>query len=179
MEHFVINHVFQKPSRNEGGIQKRVDPDDAIFFLDCAKYEILFWWQSSPSAPSDRVSFERIVEILSVQFIKNRLEIEVFALVKELKLSLEGEPFDREFPLSLTHKKKCLKSREQIGAGNRQKHGSLKSSRAQESICAELARFFDTLPYLDNTARLLKRHVVSYWALDYSCARQLQKISAA
>jgi hypothetical protein len=101
-----------------------MDADDPVFFLDGAEDKIFFGWQSSTSAPSDGISLQGIVEILSIQFIENRFEIEVFALVKKLELALEWKPFDGEFPLSLTHKKKCLNSREQIRAGNLQKEGS-------------------------------------------------------
>jgi hypothetical protein len=61
--------------------------------------------------------------------------------VKELKLALEWKPFYREFPLCLSHKKKCLKSREQIRAGNLQKCGSLKSSRVEFRNCVGMTRF--------------------------------------
>jgi hypothetical protein len=154
-----------------------VDPDDSVLFLDCPKHEIFFGGQSSPSAPSYGVSLEGIVEILSVQFVKNRPEIEVFALVKKLKLPLEWEPFDREFPLSLSHKKKCLKSREQIRAGNRQKEGSLKSSRTQDWICAELARFSAIRRNCNGHTPLPKRHLVSYWQPSYGGVRQLRRVS--
>src|SRR6202022_501928 len=147
VEHFVIDHVFQKPSRYERCIQKRMNADDSVFLLDCAEDEIFLGRQSSTSAPSDGVSFEGVVEILGVQFVENRLEIEVFALVKKLKLPLEWKPFYREFPLCLSHKKKCLKSREQIRAGNQQKCGSLKSSRGGGRNCVGMTRFLGNIEF--------------------------------
>jgi hypothetical protein len=89
--------------------------------------------------------------------------------VKKLELPLQWEPFHREFPLSLSHKKNCLKSREQIRAGNRQKYGSTEKflvSRANlrrvDAILGHPSRF--SVVY-----RQLKRHFVSYLKLGYSC----------
>jgi hypothetical protein len=90
----VVNHVLQKPGRHEGRIQKRVNSDNAVFFLDRPKDKIFFRRQSSASAPSNGVSFEGIIEILGVQLIENRFEIEVLALVKKLELPLKWKPFD-------------------------------------------------------------------------------------
>ena len=151
----MIDHVFQKPSRYKRCVQKRVNADDSVFFLDCAKDEIFLGWQSSTSAPSDGVSFEGVVKIFGVQFVENRLQIEVFALVKKLKLALEWKSFYREFPLCLSRKKKCLKCREQIRAGNRQKCGSLKSSRVQIRKCVEMTRFLRNIEILRSSPLLV------------------------
>jgi hypothetical protein len=69
--------------------------------------------------------------------------------VKKLKLPLEWKPFDREFPLSLSHKKKCLKSREQIRAGNLQKCGSFEKFSCAPSICAGMTRFLGNIEFPD------------------------------
>src|SRR5687768_4218449 len=47
MEHFVVKNVLEKPKRNERLVQKRVNPNNAIFFLDGAEDKVLL----RPSLP--------------------------------------------------------------------------------------------------------------------------------
>jgi hypothetical protein len=82
-----------------------MDTDDLVLFLDGPKYKIFFGKGTPFAAPSDRISLERVTEILGVHLIKQGLKIEILTLWGELELALQWESFKRQFSLSLTHKR--------------------------------------------------------------------------
>ena len=51
MQHLVIEHVLEKPRRNERLVQPRIDADDTVFFLNRAEDEIFALAFLSACAP--------------------------------------------------------------------------------------------------------------------------------
>jgi hypothetical protein len=63
MQHFVIKDVTQKPGRHEGLIKRRIDSNDAIFFLNRPKDKIFPRPMFSPAAPRNFVAAKTPAEI--------------------------------------------------------------------------------------------------------------------
>src|ERR1700736_792674 len=97
MQHFVVEDVTQKPRRNERLIQQRINPNDPIFFLDCAEDEIIFRALFASSSPLHLISAQSTAEITIIQLIKNALQIEMFTLMREIKLPLKRQSWMRYF----------------------------------------------------------------------------------
>ena len=56
MQHLVIQHVPQKPQRHEGLVQRTINPNHAVFFLDRSENELFSWTVFSPSTPDHFVA---------------------------------------------------------------------------------------------------------------------------
>ncbi len=80
-------------------------PNDFVLFLNRAEDEIFFGGIFPFAAPGDRVPFERVAEIFGIHFFEERFQVKVLTLVEKLELPLTRKPFNRDFSLSLSHKK--------------------------------------------------------------------------
>src|SRR6266513_5161585 len=63
MQHFVIKHVSQKPQRNEWLVQRRINPDHPILFLDCAKNKLFSRSMFSPASPDHFVAAKTLAKV--------------------------------------------------------------------------------------------------------------------
>jgi hypothetical protein len=102
MQHLVIKHVAQKPERDKRLIERRINSDHAIFFLDRAKDEIFSGTMLSPATPRDFVAAKTPAKIPFVQVIKDRAQIEMRSLVPQIQLSLHRQFWVRKFSLGLS-----------------------------------------------------------------------------
>src|SRR5262249_9647334 len=98
MEHFVEENVIQIPARHEHLIQKRVNANHAVFFLNCSKNKMIFWPMFSSTAPFHFVVAQPAVKITSIELIENRTQIEMFSFLSEIELPLHRQPAIRDFP---------------------------------------------------------------------------------
>jgi hypothetical protein len=83
-------------------IERRIDSDNAIFFLDRTKDEIFSRTMLSPAAPRDFVTAKTTAKIPFVQFIKDRAQIEMRSLMPQIQLSLHRQFWVREFSFGLS-----------------------------------------------------------------------------
>jgi hypothetical protein len=97
----MIKHVAEKPGRHKRLIQRPIDSNDAILFLDCAKDEILLWAMLSPATPHDFVTAEAPAKVTLVQVVKHRAQIEMCPLVKQIQLPLHRQFRMRELSFRL------------------------------------------------------------------------------
>ena len=68
-----------------------MDADDAVLFLNGAEDEIFLRGELAAAAPFDGVAAQRPPpEILRVDAVENRLEVEIFPLVVERQHALQG-----------------------------------------------------------------------------------------
>src|SRR6266496_535735 len=77
MQHLVIEHVAQKPERHEWLIQRRIDPNHAIFLLNRAKNEMFSWAMLSSSAPDNLVPPKAPTKVTFLQLIKDGAQIQM------------------------------------------------------------------------------------------------------
>ena len=91
VEHFVIKNVTKEPGRHERLIEKWIDPDYAVFFLDGAENKIFFRAPFPFPAPDDFVAAKFAAEISFVQPIEVRPQIEVSSFVLEVELPLHRQ----------------------------------------------------------------------------------------
>ena len=105
MQHFVVDNVFKEPGRNKRSIQSWMYPNDFVFLLNRAEDEIFFGGMFPFAAPGDCVALERTAEVFGIHFLEQRFQVKVLTLVQKLELPLTRKPFNRDFSLSLSHKK--------------------------------------------------------------------------
>src|SRR4029077_13601743 len=91
MQHLVIKHVTEKPKRHERLVQRRIDPNDPVFLLDCAKDEIFEWPVLSSPSPDNLVTPKAPTKVPFIQVIKNSAEIEMGPLVTQIQLALHRQ----------------------------------------------------------------------------------------
>ena len=82
-----------------------MNPNDLVLFLNGAEDKIFLGGIFPFAAPGDRVPFQRVAEVFGVHFLEQRFKVKVFTLVEKLELPLTRKPFNRDFSLSLSHKK--------------------------------------------------------------------------
>src|SRR5262245_55017413 len=99
MQHFVIKHVPQKPNRHERLVQRGIDSNDLIFFLDCSKDELFSRTVLSPASPDNLVSAKAPPKVPLVSIVKNRTQIEVCPLVAQIQWSLHRQLRVRQLSL--------------------------------------------------------------------------------
>src|SRR5262245_36303664 len=92
MQHLVIKYISQEPQRNERLVQRRIDANQPIFFLDSAKNELFSRSMSSPASPNHVVAAKTLAKVASVYVVKNRAQIEMGALVAQIQ-----QPLHRQF----------------------------------------------------------------------------------
>jgi len=66
VEHFVVNDVLEEPGWNKWRVQQRMDTNHFVLFLDRSEDKVFFGGMLPFAAPGDRVTSERIVEILGI-----------------------------------------------------------------------------------------------------------------
>jgi hypothetical protein len=101
MQHFVVEHVLEKPKRNKRLIQERIDPDDAIFFLNCSEDKIFLRTALLSPAPDHFVPAQAATEMALIKPIENRAEIEMFSLMLQVEVPLHRQFRVRCFPFRL------------------------------------------------------------------------------
>ena len=84
MQHFVIEDVFQKPARHECLIKQRMNSNDAIFFLDRSKNEMIFRPMFPAASPFHLVVAKPAAKIAPVQLIKDFTEIEMLTFLAKV-----------------------------------------------------------------------------------------------
>ena len=84
VQHFMIENVFQKPARHECLIEQRVNSNDAVFFLDRSKNEMILRPMFPATSPFHFVIAKPAAKIALVQMIKDRTEIEVLAFLTKV-----------------------------------------------------------------------------------------------
>jgi hypothetical protein len=98
MQHLVIKHVTQKPKRHERLVQRRIDPNNPIFLLDCAKNEMFSWAVFSSPSPHDLVPPKASTKIPSLQIIKDGAQIEMRSLVTQIQEALHRQLWMSKLP---------------------------------------------------------------------------------
>src|SRR5947199_8745606 len=91
MQHLVIEHVAQKPERHEWLIQRRIDPNHAIFLLNRAKNEMFSRAMLSSSAPDNLVPPMAPTKVPFVQLFKDGPQIEMRSLVTQIQMRLHRQ----------------------------------------------------------------------------------------
>src|SRR6516162_9209395 len=63
MQHLVIKHISQKPPRNEWLVQRRINPNHPIFFLNGTKNELFSRSMFSPASPDHSVAAKTLAKV--------------------------------------------------------------------------------------------------------------------
>lgn len=68
-----------------------MDPDHPVFLLNRSKHDIVLWPLPTFPPPHDAIPAQLIREILRIQLLENRPQIEKLALLSERKLPLHRQ----------------------------------------------------------------------------------------
>ena len=93
---------LEKPERNKRLIEQRIDPDDAIFFLDRPEDEIFFRTLFPPPSPHHFVAAQPATKIALVQLIENRAQIEISSLMLRDSVAAASAISDERFFVSFS-----------------------------------------------------------------------------
>src|SRR6266581_6271069 len=101
MQHLVIEHVAQKPGRHERLIQRRIDPNDPVFLLDCAKDKIFPWPMLAPAAPHYVVTAKTSAKISFIQVVEHWAQIKMRLFMAQIQVPLHRQLWISELPFDL------------------------------------------------------------------------------
>ena len=91
MQHLVVKDVTQKPQRHERLIERGIDPDDAVFFLDGAENEIILRTMFTPASPHHLITAQASPKVALVQLVENGAQIEVAPFMPQIELALHRQ----------------------------------------------------------------------------------------
>jgi len=99
VQHLVIQYVPQKPQGHERLVQRRIDSNQSVFLLDCAKNELFPWAMFPPASPNNVVSTKTFTKMPLIQIIEDCAQIKMRSLIAQIQLPLHRQLRVRELSL--------------------------------------------------------------------------------
>src|SRR4029077_11942429 len=91
MQHLVVEHILEKPSRDEGLIEQRMNPNHAIFLLNGSEDEIFFRPLFAAPAPNHFVAAQASAKMTRIHAFENIPQIKTATFVAQIKMALHRQ----------------------------------------------------------------------------------------
>src|SRR4051812_36921384 len=103
MQHLVVHHVLEKPRGDKLAVEQGMNADDPIILLDRTEDDGTERTLLASAPPNDRVTFKPVAEVLRVQLIEDRAEVEKATLLRKSKLLLHRQLWRGKFAFGPAH----------------------------------------------------------------------------
>lgn len=97
MKHLVIEDVFKEPARDERLIEKWMNPNDTVFFLNRAEDEVLARPLLPSPTPHNAITTKTSPKVPLIHTIENRAQIKIAAFVPEVEMPLHRQQWSGQF----------------------------------------------------------------------------------
>jgi len=97
----MIEDVFEKPARHERLIKQRMNPNDAIFFLNRTEDEIFARPLFPTPAPNNAVTTQLPAKMSFLYALENSAQIKTAAFMLQIEMALHRQHRPRKFSFCL------------------------------------------------------------------------------